>query len=229
MSTRHPAPYSPSILERIDELTSDGIIALDPFAGPGERLGELAAAKRWHLVCIEIETGWASQVQADATALPFRACVFDLAVTSVTYANGLADKGLNMANPRGRRTYDLFLGRPLHLNNTGQYGLRQGTYQDYLHLHRWAFTEVHRVLKNTGRFILNCSDVIHSGKVVSVVEDNVRVAERVGFRCVERYEIETPRYRNGANANARAAFEQLVVLERLDRPMPKVIQGRRRL
>ena len=32
-----------------------------------------------------------------------------------------------------------------------------------------------------------------------------------------------------ANANARAAFEQLVVLERLDRPMPKVIQGRRRL
>lgn len=217
----HPAQFTPSIIDALDRLipSSRTLRVFDPCAGLGQRLGLLADRRDWEFHGCDIEA-WPNRdhrvSQYDARATPFPDAYFDLAITSVTYANGLADKGLNMADPRGRRTYDLFLGHPLHEANTGAYGLRQGVaaYQRYLSLHHEIFVELHRVLKHDARFYLNCSDVIKGGQVVPVTADIVTEATRCGFYPIHGEKVDTPRYGFGANADVRVDGEDIVVLQR---------------
>jgi DNA modification methylase len=215
----HPARYTPAILDKFAELLPDlslGSVVLDPFAGTGERLQQFAGWRGWHLVQVELEAGWATCLRADATRLPLRDQCVDAAMTSVTYANGLSDKGLRMKNPKGRRTYDLFNGKPLHPNNTGGYGVRQGeaAYWSYIDLHHRAFLELHRVMKPGAPFLLNCSDCYQNGILRTVTADMVRAAVCMGFEEAEWHQIGTPRYRNGANAAVRTDGEYVVELTR---------------
>lgn len=222
MTRKHPARYTPSILDAIDNLTRDelpdGSWILDPFAGTGERLGNLAMWRGWNLAMFEIEPNFAGPVciVSDSTRIPLRDACMDGAITSVTYAGGLSDKGLRMKNSRGRLTYDLYNGRPLHPNNTGGYGVRQGkvSYQRYLALHCRVFTEVFRVLKNGAPWLVNCSDVVQNGQVRTVTADNVAIAESVGFAVERAIKVQTPRYRMGENAAARVDGEDIVVLRK---------------
>lgn len=216
---KHPAQYTPAILEALDETLvalPPGSRILDPFGGRGDRLAELADRRGWHLACLEIEYPWASFICGDATNMPFADETIDAVATSVTYANGLADAGLNWKSHKGRRTYDIFLGQSLRSTNTGRYGIRQGrrAFEQYLELHRAAFAEVRRVLRPGGVFALNCSDVIAAGDTIPVTAENERIALEAGLELVARRQISTPRYRNGANADARADAEDLVILRR---------------
>ena len=224
----HPAQFTPSIIHYLSEVMGipPGARVLDPCAGVGLRLAALCGERGWRFYGTDIEAWKGAHPnvsQRDARDLDFPSNYFDAAVTSVTYANGLADKGLNMADPKGRRTYDLALGRPLQAGNTGAYGVRQGqpAYVQYLHLHARIFEEVHRVLKPGAYFWLNCSDVIKNGRVIPVTNDNVGCAIAAGFFEIHREKVDTPRYGFGANAEVRVDGEDVVCLQKQPRKRPK--------
>lgn len=215
---RHPAQYTPSVLDTFDHLLTlpAGALVLDPFAGLGDRAATWCERRGWHFVGVELEE-WAGSIQGDATALPIRSASIDAAVTSVTYANGLADPALHWTNPKGRRTYDLFLGADLRPTNTGRCGLRgrgERGYAAYLELHRRAYHELYRVLRPGATFLLNCSAVVAGGELHDVTGDNVEAARAAGFVVVAWHPVDTPRYRNGRNADARAPHEDVVELRK---------------
>jgi hypothetical protein len=211
------------VLDCFNDLTAGelppGSVVLDSFAGEGERLRNFAARRGWTLILIEIQPTLAGPacIIGDATALPLADASIDGYCTSVSYANGLSDKGLRMKNPRGRLTYDLAAGEPLHPNNTGAYGVRQGAaaYARYLDLHARAFAETFRVLRLGGPFLLNCSDCYQNSILRTITADNVRTAEAAGFVVEDRRKVATPRHRGvGANADVRADGEYVVKMRK---------------
>lgn len=105
---RHPAKWTPVILDRIEAIVA-GVVAagpylsgpvrvLDPFAGVSE--GVHRFARRWpdevETVGVELEPEWCVQpgtVQGNATTLPDEwAEGFDVVATSPCYGNRMADK-----------------------------------------------------------------------------------------------------------------------------------------
>lgn len=228
----HPARFTPSIIDAIGQLLTEErkrrpskrkFKVFDPCAGDGRRLGSLCLDHGWSFTGVDIEP-WGDAIanvhQYDSTDLPhhvFLTGEYDAIVTSVTYANGLSDKGLNMADPKGRRTYDLALGRPLHANNTGRYGLRQGkaAYREYLRLHGLIYRECFRVAKVGAPFLLNVSDVVHGLNTHPVGGDNLQLAQRAGWVYERFVPVSTPRYGFGANAEARADHEKVYVLRKM--------------
>jgi hypothetical protein len=219
-----PARYSPSILHAFDDLTTGefppGSRVLDPCAGNGDRLANLAGWRGWDLVLVEIEENFAGPgvIVGDSTDLPSEWTeTMDGALTSITYANGCADKGLRMKNPQGRLTYDLANGKPLHPNNTGAYGVRQGVsvYRKYLDLNGRIFAEVYRTLKPGAPFLLNCSDSYKVGVLQTITADNVRSAVAAGFVVEQWVTVPTPRHRGvGANSDVRVDGEYVVKLRK---------------
>lgn len=219
---KHPAKYSPSILDTMRDLLSTRITedarGIDPFAGVG-RCHQLG----WWVVGGELEMPWCREhlghgpvVRADATCLPYRAQTFDFAVTSPTYGNRFADKH-NARDGSTRRSYthDLraSLDDPeyqLHPNNTG--GMKWG--REYWKLHNAAYDELWRVLRDGAVFVCNVSDFIKGGRVVRVVDWHRRSLTSRGFSVAEEWMVETPRMRYGANGDARAAEEWVIVLEK---------------
>jgi SAM-dependent methyltransferase len=219
----HPARFSAPILELLavllDELLPTGGAVLDPFSGTG-RIHELATPTRT-TVGVEIEPEWAAchprTVQGDATALPFPSATFDAVVTSCCYGNRFADHHNAQDGSRRRGyTHDLrrMTGDParrLHVNNTGALYAWQPRYWD---IHERAWSEVHQVLRPGGPFLLNVSDCRRRGKVVQVVERHAALCQRLGFRLVARHPVGTPRMRYGANREARAEHEVVLIFER---------------
>ena len=215
---KHPAQYTPSIIDTFDGLLDlpAGATVIDTFAGLGDRAAEWCSRRGWHFVGVELEE-WAGCVQGDATNLPIRSSSIDGAFTSTTYANGLADPALHWTNPKGRRTYDLFLGADLRSSNSGRCGLRgrgDRGYIAYLDIEYRAFVELHRVLRPGAPFLLNCSDVVADERLHPVTGDNATAAVRAGFAIEAWHHVPTPRYRNGRNADARADHEDVVVLRK---------------
>lgn len=219
---KHPAKFSPSILDVIrDQLAvrvAEDAIGLDPFAGVG-RCHELG----WWVAGNELEMPWCREhvgkgpvACGDATRLPYRSAVFDFAITSPTYGNRFADKH-NARDGSTRRSYthDLraALDDPdyhLHPNNTG--GMKWGA--DYWRMHGRAYDEVWRVLKDGGVFIVNVSDFVRRGEIVRVVDWHRRTLHARGFTVEQEVAVETPRMRYGANGDARAAEEKVLVCEK---------------
>jgi len=165
MTVKHPAKFSPSILDVIrDTLSVRGIPEdariLDPFSGVG-RCHDLG----WPgTVGVELEMPWCRVqegpvVRGDSTRLPFAACTFDAAVTSPTYGNRFADKHRALdGSVRRSYTHDLRAsegeGYVLHPSNTG--GMKWG--RDYWRVHGAVYDEVWRVLVDGGLFVVNVSD-----------------------------------------------------------------------
>lgn len=219
---KHPAKFTPSILDVIrDQLAVRGVpedaLILDPFAGVG-RCHDLGYAG---MVGNELEMPWCRAhagmvVRGDATQLPFRPAMFHAAVTSPTYGNRFADKHrARDGSVRRSYTHDLraSLEDPdytLHPRNTG--GMGWG--RDYWRLHGLAWDEVWRVLVDGGVFVVNVSDFIKAKKVVRVVDWHRRAITARGFTLVEDIGVETPRMRYGANGDARAAEERVMVFEK---------------
>lgn len=77
----------------------------------------------------------------------------------------------------------------------------------------WALAgEVIRQWKPAGanRALVNVSDFVMGDSIVAHVEEWQTVLEACGWNVVAVHEVETPRYRNGANADKRAEREAIL-------------------
>jgi tRNA G10 N-methylase Trm11 len=214
--TRHPAKFSPSILRHMKEIVHAEpmrpLMVLDPFAGTG-RIHQLAAPGEIITIGVEIEPEWAALAQGtlvgNALALPFRARTFDCIATSPTYGNRLADSHTARDGSR-RHSYTHDIGRRLHDDNSGT--LHFGP--KYKQFHEQAWAEVYRVAKPGALFVLNVSDFVRKFEVMPVTEWHVDHLIMTGWSLTRTIKVETPRLKYGANSQARAPHEHILVLRK---------------
>lgn len=109
-----------------------------------------------------------------------------------------------------RYTYRIALGHDLTDGSAA--GLQWG--HEYRELHRAVWAEAHRVLKPRGLLMLNISDHIRNGAPQGVDIWHASALGELGFRLVEQRPIITKRSKNGANRDARALCEWLLIFRR---------------
>lgn len=215
---KHPAPFSMPILGEIDilarryNLTGEDKRILDPFAGVGW-IHTLRMQYKCQTFGIEIEPDWAAAnpytIVGDATKLPFPSRTFHAVATSPTYANRMADSH-NAQDGSYRRSYTHTLGHTLHPNNTGK--MQWGRAYRESHIEAWA--EVKRVLRPSGKFILNISNHVRDFEEMPVMEWHLKVLLDMRFFLREMVRVETKRHRRGENHESRTEYEYLLVLEK---------------
>lgn len=207
---RHPAKFSPAIVEAIrstveaDHDYSGRTVTrvLDPFAG----VGGIHAIRREPEILtlgVELEHEWAAMhehnVQGDATNLnPSLYGLFDVIATSPAYGNRMADRYDGRDGSR-RHTYRIDLGRPLS-DGSGA-GLQWGP--EYRDLHEEVWCQADRCLKPGGMVILNVKNHVRHGKIQHVAEWHAGVFADLGYQCFAFQHVDTPHMRHGANADAR--------------------------
>ncbi|MEX1207452.1 MAG: hypothetical protein WEE36_02435 [Acidimicrobiia bacterium] len=211
----HPAPFSNAILpvlaQLLDPMHKE---ILDPFAGVG-RIHELPNFVDWAVktVGVEIEPEWAAlhdqTLVGNALDLDFDDASFDAVVTSPTYGNRLADSH-NAKDGSLRRSYTHDLGRKLSAENSGD--LHWG--EAYREFHQRAWSEAARVLRPGGRLVLNISDHIRQGERQFVSSWHVGAILDIGLALVDATRVETPRHREGANAEVRVANELVLAFDK---------------
>lgn len=217
-SPKHPAPYSKQIIEALETILPEygykNII--DPFAGTGIRLGDLCEKLSINFYPTDIED-WGTGVPiGDATDLTVYAWAKNrddtTIVTSPTYANAMNDH-FNPKDNSDRRTYRIGLGKSLHENNTGRYGVRAGkkSMNKYMDLHRQA---IDNWTNCNLPAIVNVSDFIHKKEVYPLVDWWKREMKFVGYKLVEEVDVATPRYRFGKNNEARVEVEKVMVFQK---------------
>lgn len=219
MGVKHPAKFSDPILERIGDLLDYHgwpHRVLDPFAGTG-RVHDLGVDPDFDLpwrpqtVGVEIEPEWASlhagTIVADTLALPFADATFDGMVTSPCYGNRLADAH-NAQDGSIRHSYTHDIGRKLHPNNSGQF--QWGP--KYWEFHDAAWSECLRVLGPDALVIVNVSNHIRGGVEQLVTEWHLQWFLAHNCRILDLDRVCTQRLRHGANREARARYENLLVL-----------------
>lgn len=107
-----------------------------------------------------------------------------------------------------RRSYTHDYGAPLERNNAGTMPFGSVAYEL---LHRRAWRQVRRVLRSDGLFLLNVSDFVRKSATQPVVGWHTSAVRDLGFKFVRAHPVDTPRLRYGSNADARAAFEYVLV------------------
>lgn len=203
----HPAQFSQSLYpyfeKALQQYSHPGAIVLDPFAG----VGNIHKLEGYRTVGVEIEPDWANCILGDATALPVRDSCIGAIITSPTFANRMADHH-EAKDGSYRRTYKHAIGHGLKPNNSGamQWG------DPYRELHRKAWAECARVLKPGGIFVLDIKDHRRKGQRVTVVDWHCGALIDQGFFIIDRWEVEVPHFRMGANRERYP--EEVIVFER---------------
>lgn len=216
----HPATFSAELIPVLVDACRPwaGGVLLDPFAGIGKAnivADEIGAV----FMGFEIEPEWAAWNPnirvVDSTQMPLADCSVNCVVTSPPYGNRMADRyagsprDMDHAKANGsipRRTYRVSLGRDLHEHNAGRYAFNS-IYKD---LCSKVWTEVHRVLRPNGGFVLNVSDHIKDGKTVHVVDWHVETIVQLGFSLDKTTDVATRRFRFGANSEKRTPAEKVL-------------------
>jgi SAM-dependent methyltransferase len=214
---KHPATYTNSFIPIFANLLIGSENVLDIFAG----VGKIAMIKEHgfsgKVVCNELEREWAETSThnvdewhiGDAANMSWaKSGAFDAICTSPTYGNRMADHH-NAKDGSKRVTYKHFLGRDLDEANTGK--MQWG--DKYRSKHLQIYKECARVLKNGGIMIVNVSDHIRKGQVVSVVRWHKETLLHIGMSLVEEIKIETPRMGFGQNAKSRVQHECILVFK----------------
>lgn len=210
----HPARFTPAILDVLAPLIAEQSAVWDPFAGTGERLGALCDRYGVPFGGTDLET-WPGQDprvrQGDACDPGSYPLGEFLIVTSPSYGNGLNDHFAPRDTSR-RYTYRTALGRELHENNTGRYGIRGGkqAWARYWELHGQA---VACWADRQARALVNVKAFVHAGQVVDLPGRWVELLETAGLTVTNRIEVRTPGIRHGANRDRRVECETVLVVE----------------
>jgi hypothetical protein len=212
----HPARYTPAILEAVvPVLTQWGLPIHDPFSGTGERLGALCDQLGLTFTGTEIEPEFIVDGRVrpgDSTqpaSYPTRTCCI---VTSPTYPNGMADHFRARDGSR-RHTYRQALAtttgsdRELHPHNSGRYTVRHGAQAEARY---WQL--MHRAVAHwPARVVVDLSDFITAGRTYPLVDKWIALLVDYGYEIADPIEVETPRQRHGANGEARAETEAILI------------------
>lgn len=224
-TVRHPAKFSPAILDAVEVAVrlhgpGEGLI-LDPFAGVG-RVHDLPSRSglgRYETVGVELEPEWADQHPltrvGNALYLDFDDDTFDVLVTSPCYGNRMADHHEARDDSR-RNTYRHTLGRDLSSGSAA--GLQWG--KEYRQFHHLAWTEARRVLRPGALVVVNVSNHIRGGVEQRVVEWHLNDWCVAGATVVAVYHVPTPRLRHGQNHDLRVDGEKVLVLRTDPHPIP---------
>jgi DNA modification methylase len=194
MTKDHPATFNKKILAAIRRLLTglpSGSFVLDPFCGEGNvsKLGD-----QWTYFGIEIEEEWAqsarqrgvSAVTGDSTNRDiYDEGSIDAIVSSPTYGNRLADNyAPDMTDGKHgmRRTYRIYLERPLTEGNTG--GMQWG--EKYRRTHEDVLRNCYYWLKPGGPLVWNVKAHVRNGKVIDVPAWFERTLTGIGFVLMDK-------------------------------------------
>jgi hypothetical protein len=217
----HPARWTPAILDAIEPVIVDlGLPIHDPYAGTGERLGALCDKVALTFTGTEIEAPFIIDPRVkhgdstDPATYPPRPFV---AVTSPVYPNGMADH-FRARDTSKRHTYRQALAtmlgydQPLHTNNMGRYAgrTRRGMASERRHFDIAQRCIVHW----PDHVVVNLKDVITKTEVVPVVELWKGMLIARAYEVINEIKVATPGQRNGANRDARADHEVVIVARR---------------
>jgi tRNA G10 N-methylase Trm11 len=217
------APIASAILEHKTLFAKDDML-LDPMAGRGFGLAEIASIIGAIPVGIEIEPGYVQSGEAhpcvrtgDALKLPFADKTFAAAATSPPYPNGISDN-FRSKEPSKRHTYihrlRAWMGDDyeLHPNNTGGMNPRRSpkALQTFYETHEAIWAEVYRVLKPGAVFVVNTKDPLN----IPFRTDTQRQLARVGFEFLGQKQVEVNGLNHGAHAEKKYSFEDLTVVRR---------------
>jgi hypothetical protein len=216
----HPAKWSTEILAVIAPILRDWRLPVhDPFAGTGERLGNLCDQLGLTFTGTDIEPEFARDARVhggDSTEPDTYPTGEFCVVTSPAYPNGMTDHfkaGDNSRRHTYRQALATILGYdgPLHDNNMGRYGIRYG--QKALARH-YVIADA-CIPHWPQRVVVNVSDFYMAGEVHEVVAPWRRLLERHGYDVDEPIPVKTPRQRNAANADLRVDHEAVLVARRM--------------
>lgn len=217
------------------------LLVLDPFAGVGVPRLEAAVSADADVIGLELEPEWArtGAVVADARRPPVRSASVDVLATSPAYGNRMSDSheprdackrcvgtGVVVDARRGERVCPLCKGKRLSKRNTYKHTLGRHPSDGSAAVLRWGpkYRRLHEAVWRAA------NDALRPGALVLVnVKNHV---ETYGDESVEHpvtewhlnlwlsldakllavVEIDTPGQRHGANRDARADCERLLVL-----------------
>lgn len=207
----HPAPYTEALLPVMARYLRGCTRVLDPFGGVGGVFALAHYLPGVRFEAVEIEPEWAEAdpriTHGDALALPWPDGTFDGICVSPVYGNRMSDHH-GAGDDSRRMTYRHRLGRALHPHNAGR--LQWGPKYRAMHLAAWK--EARRVLRDGGRFVLNCKDHIRSGQLQEVTGWHVRALGSLGFVEVGRTRVRCPGMRFGSNADLRVEEEWVICM-----------------
>lgn len=221
MTTDHPAPYSPQIIEVFRQLIPAGCHVHDPYAGEGLRLGALCDDLGVTFSGTDLEPVFIRdpRVKAgDATQRRSYPRGRYVIVTSPVYPNGIADDWHAQDGSR-RRTYRSAAAKlrghdePMHPNNMGRWGYRGTKLGNPKRIMYWKLArETIECWTRADLALVNVSDFLHSkGTREYVTNGWVKLLESYGWSVRKVLDVETPRWRDGANGAARVEAEQVIV------------------
>jgi hypothetical protein len=223
----HPAQYSKEVIDLLKFMVPRLARVHDCYAGAGVRLGFAADDRGWTFTGTELQAAFIVDErvsQGDATdAATYPASLVDgrgfTVVTSPVYPNGMADHFRSApADGSRRRTYRhahaAILGEdvPLHPNNMARWGYRSSaSLNNDARLMYWSLAR--RTVACWGgaeRVIVNVSDFLAGDRRVPVVAPWCQLLIEHGWHIDGEHEVQTRRWRDGANRDQRVEAEVVI-------------------
>ena len=81
----------------------------------------------------------------------------------------------------------------------------------YINKHVEIYNELYRVLNHNGKLVINISNHIRKGMEIDVCEWSDATLQKIGFKKIKEYNIETKRNRYGSNGNKRVKTEKIMI------------------